>query len=161
MHYLPALCPKLTATFSEPRNWVAAGQLPEEIRPECVHLDFWMPKFFKHKHEQLLAQATGRDLVRLQCQNAPNIGAWLSVVPSAALGLEFCSSAFRLLLRWWLGGELVNNTNEDTPVCPFCQGPCDVYGDHFLCCKKYEFHSRHEAVVSMTSHFLRAAGMRF
>ena len=82
------------------------------------------------------------------------------MVPSAALGLEFGSYAYRLLLRWWLGAELVITDDEKTPVCPFCHGPTDVFGDHFLCCNKYEFHSRHEAVVSMKSHFLRAAGLR-
>ena len=46
-----------------------------------------------------------------------------------------------------------------TVVCPFCQASADSFGDHFLCCK-YQFHSRHEAVVRSLTCFLRAGGLR-
>ena len=53
--------------------------------------------------ENLLSQRSGRDLVRLQRQHSPSIGAWLSAIPSSALGTEIPPSVFRILLRWWLG----------------------------------------------------------
>ena len=56
-----------------------------------------------------------------------------------------------ILMRVWLGSEL-------PAICPFCRQPADAFGDHFLCCDKYEFHSRHTAVVESLTRFSGAAG---
>ena len=45
-------------------------------------------------------------------------------------------------------------------MCPFCDGPSDIFGDHVLCCKKAEFYSRHQAVVEFLSQYIRAAGIK-
>jgi len=81
--------------------------------------------------------------------------------PSSSLGLEFTSAELRVLLRWWLGKEIVDIPAADsTTLCPFCSEPCDCYGDHIMCCRRVEFHSRHHAVVSALSHAMESAGLR-
>lgn len=68
---------------------------------------------------------------------------------------------FRVLLRWWLGKKIVDIPAADsTTLCPFCSEPCDCYGDHIMCCRRVEFHSRHHAVVSALSHAMESAGLR-
>ena len=103
-----------------------------------------------------------KDLVRLQCQRSPSIGAWLSAIPSRALGLEISPPLYRILLCWWLGLPLTaTSANHGTHACcPFCEQAMDSYGDHLLCCNKAEFYSRHQAVVKCLTTFLAAAGLR-
>ena len=60
-------------------------------------------------------------------------------IPSRALGLEFSPAVFRTLLKFWLGIPFVEETTDGPAVCPFCDGPSDIFGDHVLCCKKAEF----------------------
>ena len=123
-----------------------------------MHLDFWMPEVHAGRRALMVSQASGRDIVRLQCQNGPSTGAWLTTVPAASLGLEIHPAMYRLLARLWMGVPLLSN-EEHFITCPFCQDAADAYGDHFLCCKKYQFHSRHQAIVGTLTHFLRSSGL--
>ena len=69
-------------------------------------------------------------------------------------------STFMILMRFWLG--LVACAEDGSFLCrsaAFCRQPTDAFGDHFLCCDKYEFHSRHTAKVE-SLHFIRAAGQQ-
>ena len=50
--------------------------------------------------------------------------------------------------------------SEDTVQCPFCSEAADQFGDHFMCCKRFEFYTRHESVVQRLTHFVRSAGLR-
>ena len=88
------------------------------------------------------------------------MSAWLHAVPFDALGLEIAGATFMILMRLWLGIELVACNDDGSHLCPFCRQPAVAFGDHFLCCKQYEFHSRHTAVVDTLTHFIRAAGQR-
>ena len=113
------------------------------------------------QHQELQAQSRGRDLVRLECQKQPHVGLWLQAMPARTLGLEFTSAELRVLLKWWLGRELISlPENDSTTLCPFCSAPTDCYGDHFVCCKRVEFHSRHLAVVSSLTKMMDASGLR-
>ena len=112
--------------------------------------------------EDLVAQCSGRDLVRLLCQHSPSIGAWLSAIPSSALGTEISPAIYRILLSWWLGLSFANQSGDlAAPLkCPFCDDAMDSFGDHLLCCSKAEFYSRHQAIVKSLTMFVAAAGVR-
>ena len=144
-----------------PRVWLAEKRLPAKAEPDWLKLEYWCDKMQQFRLEKLLSRCSGRDLVRLQCQRSPSIGAWLSAIPSRALGMEISPPIYRILLCWWLGLPLVASTdNDDTLDCPFCGDAMDCYGDHILCCNKAEFYSRHQAVVKCATAFLAAAGLR-
>ena len=101
------------------------------------------------------SQASGRNVVRLQCQQAPSTGAWLTAFPAASL---VNNAMYRTMAKFWLGAPLLSNCSS-TAIYPFCSESSDFFfGDHFLCCKRYDFHARHDAVVAATTRFLRAGG---
>jgi len=91
---------------------------------------------------------------------------WVSeATPCGPMGPSYASLKlgvgvyFRVLLRWWLGKKIVDIPAADsTTLCPFCSEPCDCYGDHIMCCRRVEFHSRHHAVVSALTHAMESAG---
>ena len=132
--------------------------------PDWVSQKWWTEKSHVKASEKLRSQLCGRDLVRLQCQDFTNVGAWLRVIPSRAMGLELPPCTFQILLKWWLGQELVStgSPSEASPpaTCPFCQSAADHYGDHFVCCKKVDYHPRHEAVVEQIARFCQASGLK-
>ena len=135
---------------------------PSKSRAEWLKLDHWCEKMQQFRWEKLLSQCSGRDLVRLQCQHSPSIGAWLSAIPSRALGLEISPPIYRILLRWWLGMPLAfpSECQEGPVECPFCGEASDCFGDHVLCCNKAEFYTRHQVLVKCLTAFLAAAGLR-
>ena len=61
---------------------------------------------------------------------------------------------------FWLGVPLTKEATEGAVVCSFCDGPCAVFGDHVVCCKKTEFHSRQQAVVERFMQYFCAAGIK-
>ena len=151
----------LPPQFLLPRAWLADGRLPAKVDPQWLKLDFWCEKMQQFRFEKLLSHCSGRDLVRLLCQQSPSIGAWLSAIPSRALGLEISPAVYRILLRWWLGIPLsIPSEGRDTsPVCPFCSDAMDCFGDHLLCCNKAEFYTRHQVIVRCLTAFVAAAGI--
>ena len=156
---LGAVCKLLPPSAVLPRVWNAEGSLPEQAKEEWLHQKWWVTQVEKQQQEHLLSKASGRDVVRLQCLSRNASGAWLHAIPSKALGLEFSPAVFRTLLKFWLGLPVVEATADGSAVCPYCEGPCDVYGDHLLCCKKVEFYSRHQAVVEFLTKYIRAAAV--
>ena len=78
----------LPAQFLLPRVWLSDNRLPEKVEADWLKLDYWCEKMHQCRWESLLSQCSGRDLVRLLCQHSPSIGAWLSAIPSSALGTE-------------------------------------------------------------------------
>ena len=157
---LAEVCKLLPGTSVLPRVWLAEDSLPETVKEEWLHQKWWVTQVEKLQQEQLLSKASGRDVVRLQCLSRNASGAWLHAIPSRALGLEFSPAVFRTLLKFWLGIPFVEETTDGPAVCPFCDGPSDIFGDHVLCCKKAEFYSRHQAVVEFLSQYIRAAGIK-
>jgi hypothetical protein len=129
-------------------------------KEEWLHQKWWVTQVEKQQMENLLSKASGQDVVRLQCLFRNASGAWLHAIPSKALGLEFSTAAFRTLLKFWLGVPLTEEATDGAAACPFCDGPCDVFGDHALCCKKTEFYSRHQGVVECFTQCVRAAGIK-
>ena len=150
----------LPAQFLLPKVWLAEKRLPAKVEADWLKLDYWCEKMHQCRWENLLSQCSGRDLVRLLCQHSPSIGAWLSVIPSSALGTEFSPQIYRILLRWWLGLTITGSSAEVPLKCPFCEEAMDAFGDHILCCNKAEFYSRHQAIVRCLTAFVAAAGVR-
>ena len=102
-----------------------SSALPE-LASDKLH--WWSQHIHQHLHRQLFDASTARDRARLSCINDSHASAWLSACPSESVGLQFATSDFRLLLRWWLG--LVATT------CQLCGGFVDIYGDDYLCCPR-------------------------
>ena len=63
-------------------------------------------------------------------------GSFLALLKT--LGPHLTPSEFTILLKWWLGISLLPLDDLDDPNvgCPSCGEVIDVYGDHFLCCRK-------------------------
>ena len=79
---------------------------------------------------------------------------WMSARPSAAAGTVFPLEDYTLGIRWWLGAPLI-----DAPgTCPGCSLPVETTGDHFLCCKRINFATRHDAVQDALFTILSSAG---
>ena len=146
----------LPPQFLLPRLWLADNRLPTEVEPQLLKMEYWNEKMHQQRWERLFSQCSGRDLVRLQCQHSPSIGAWLSAIPSRALGLEISPAVYRILLRWWLDLPLLTPAaGQDAPsVCPFCEVAADSFGDHLLC------YTRHQVIVRCLTAFVAAAGLR-
>ena len=139
-----------------PRLWLAENRPPAKVEPELLKLYYWSEKMQFFRWEKLVSQCSGRDLVRLRCQQSPSIGAWLSAIPSRALGLEISPPIYRILLGWWLGLPLATpfEGHDTSPVCPFCGTSTDSFGDHLLCCNKAEFYTRHQVIVKCLTAFV-------
>ena len=84
----------------------------------------------------------------------------MSVPPSAPLHFTFQSDTYRTGLKWWLGVPLVSHGCE-APVCPGCEAPVDIYGDHLLSCPRNNFSRRHNAVQEALASILTQCGQGF
>jgi len=83
------------------------------------------------QHERLLLSAPSlRHKALLLSTGLPYAGAWLSALPSPALGLHIHTTDFRVCLKYWLGLPL-SSVDE---VCPSCTRVADRYGDHHVGC---------------------------
>ena len=115
----------LPASFQLPRSWIAEG-LPGVMKAEWLHLDFWMPVAHVAKRALLVSQASGRNVVRLQCQQAPSTGAWVTAFPAASLDLEVSNAMYRTMAKFWMGAPLLSNCSS-TAICPFCSESADIF----------------------------------
>ena len=86
LRFLKDAVQALPAQFLLPRVWLAEKRLPAKVEADWLKLEYWCEKMHQFRWENLLSQCSGRDLVRLLCQNSHSIGAWLSAIPSSALG---------------------------------------------------------------------------
>ena len=116
---LVEVCASLPATAVLPKVWLAEGRLPEEVQKEWLTQKWWMNQVHVHSRDELLADVSGRDLVRLQCLSQQSSGAWLQALPSKSLGLEISPAVFRVLLRFWFG-LLVLEENESSKGAATC-----------------------------------------
>ena len=65
-------------------------------------------------------------------ESAPHSASWLSVVPSAALGLHLEPNEFLVALKWWLGHDLSSGL-----LCPLCPDTAlDPVGHHAVTCRQ-------------------------
>ena len=71
----------------------------------------------------------------------------LTAIPAASLGLELSDAMYRMLAKFWMGAPLLSSTNG-VATYPFCSEDTDFFADHFLCCKRYDFHAQYDAVVT-------------
>ena len=67
--------------------------------------------------QTLLVSSSVADKVYILSESAPHSASWLSVVPSAALGLHLEPNEFLIALKWWLGQDLSRGS-----LCPLCPG---------------------------------------
>ena len=74
-----------------------------------------------------------REIARMASLGLPHAGAWLSVIPSPALGLHLRGPEFVHSVKYRLGLPLYTNPGP----CPACHQPADLMGDHALACPRY------------------------
>ena len=120
---------------------------------------FWSTQVHNETRKSLLAEVTARDRSRLLCLTEPFSSAWLTPIPSHALGLTFSSLEFRCLLRWRLGLPL-NPALLSMPPCAACGEAQDRFGDHTVCCCMSNPYQRHQLVADALARVLRAAGLQ-
>ena len=69
---------------------------------------------------------------RILSESAPHSASWLSVVPSAALGLHLEPNEYLVALKWWLGHDLSRGS-----LCPLCPDTAlDPLGHHAVTCRQ-------------------------
>ena len=115
---LDRLCQALPAQCLLPRQWLVGKALPELPEPDWLSQKWWAAKIHARAGETLCSLHVDRDILSLQCPNYPSVGAWLRVIPSRAMGLELSAPTFQVLLKWWLGQEIVNNACSAEQQCP-------------------------------------------
>ena len=82
----------------------------------------------------------------------------MGVLPHRSLHTKVSCTTYQLLLKWWLGIPLIPTTVG--PIsCPLCHSPCDVYGDHFVCCVQNNFYGRHTAVQDALLRILESSSI--
>jgi hypothetical protein len=117
---LQEVCSHLPAQCPAPRLWLTDKKIPPELFPNAFKLQWWMEKIHGHQRELLDGKVVNRDILRLQCQQKPYMGAWLQAIPSQPLGTELSSAIFRQLVKWWLGIPLCSTPDDTTlPRCLF------------------------------------------
>ena len=84
----------------------------------------------------------------------------MSVTPSAPLRTIISSEDYTLALKWWLGLPLFHGPEEER-TCPGCGRPCDLFGDHLVCCARNNFSRWHNVVQEAIANLLQASGPGF
>ena len=83
---------------------------------------------------------------------------WLQPCPTENLGLRLITAEYTMLSKIHLGEAIVSTDSE--VVCGACGEPADVYGDHFLCCRKGGLVQRHTAIASQLWRICTVAGIQ-
>ena len=91
---------------------------------------------------------------RILSESAPHSASWLSVVPSAALGLHLEPNEFLVALKWWLGHDLSRGS-----LCPLCPDTAlDPLGHHAVTCRRGgDVVMRHNRLLDVIVDFCRSA----
>jgi len=140
--------------FQPVQSWLN-GALPA-IEAEHTRQNWWASKISRAVWEALPEGAPLRDKCRLKLQSMPHATAWLSTPPSRPFQDILSGTQVRLLLRWWLGSQLVPGQN---PVqCPNCGQAADVFGDHWICCSKSAITKRHHYARDAIATLIREQG---
>ena len=71
-----------------------------------------------------------RDIIRLKSLGLPKAGAWLNAVPSSHRNLHMRTQEFTIVSRYRLGASIYKQPG----LCPACDRPSDVLGDHAILC---------------------------
>ena len=71
-----------------------------------------------------------RDIIRLKSLGLPKAGAWLNAVPSSHRNLHMHTQEFIIVCRYRLGASIYKHPG----LCPACDRPSDVFGDHAISC---------------------------
>ena len=80
--------------------------------------------------EEFSMEGDQREIARLRCLGSKHAGDWLTVVPSASLGLNLRGPEFIASLKYRLGCKIYHSESP----CPACHQPSDPLGDHALGC---------------------------
>ena len=91
------------------------------------------PKLDNRLFQTLLVSSSVANKARILSESAPHSASWLSVVPSAALGLHLEPNEFLVALKWpWLGHDLSRGS-----LCPLCPDTAlDPLGHHAVTCRR-------------------------
>ena len=130
----------LGENFSPLDKWTTSDIHFSEIEEDHMSQKWWSHKVHTARARKLDRMATLRDRVRLSLQRMPGTTTWLTVTPNEGLGRKLEGRDSRYLLKWWLGRPIVD------PSCrtfPCCEGPMDIFGDHFVSCKHNQPQQRH------------------
>ena len=146
--------------FESIQQWQGRHDLLATSDPSKWHQKHWTDAIGKATMMRLLDSATPRDQARLLEQTSGLGTAWMSVKPSAPLRTIISSEDYTLALKWWLGLPLFHGPEEER-TCPGCGRPCDLFGDHLLCCARNNFSRRHNAVQEAIANLLQASGQGF
>jgi hypothetical protein len=144
-----------TGQNSEPAHSWLQGRAPR-IEPDHVKQKWWSTGVVDAKRTALPEGSPLRDKCRLSLQGMPHSSAWLGLTTNKGMLDRMSGSEFQLCLRWWLGIPVLPSTQ---PVeCPQCGGVADIFGDHFLCCKKALITKRHHHLRDTLAGLLREGG---
>ena len=146
--------------FESLESWQGRHDLLATADPSKWHQKHWTDAIGKATMTRLLDTSTSRDQARLLEQMSGLGTAWMSVTPSAPLRTIISSEDYTLALKWWLGLPLFHGPEEER-TCPGCGRPCDLFGDHLLCCARNNFSRRHNAVQEAIANLLQASGQGF
>ena len=83
------------------------GPGPRTQDPKHASQSFWSNLLVKTKRDLLVASVSARDRARLEIQDHPEAGSWVTTSPAVALGNDCSPSAFRLLMSWHLGEPII------------------------------------------------------
>ena len=148
----------LLGPVAEPlASWIAHESI-EGITPAQCTQKYWANRLYALKRRTLETTSSSRDSIRLSFQEGTTATAWLTVPPSPALGNACPPSQFRLLLRWFLGIPILEESLAGKP-CPLCGDPVDIYGDHAVSCDRGKKFRRHFAIQDWLAHLLQSHGI--
>ncbi len=105
----------------------------------------------------LLAQNSAL-AAQLRSMSSKHAGAWMRVVPSKTLFLNFKPSEYIILLRWWM--RLPQFAADEIHRCTKCEAVLDPLGYHALTCKSGgDLIHRHNAIRDMVFKACQTAGL--
>ena len=140
--------------FEPVQGWLNGGAPAIEVDHSRQH--WWASKIALAIWKALPDGASLRDKCRLVLQSMPHATAWLSTPPSRPFQEVLSGPQVRLLLRWWLGYQLV--PGHQPVACPNCGQAADVFGDHWICCSRSAITKRHHHVRDTIASLIREQG---
>ena len=109
-------------------DWVSVESIESDV---SIHQRSLSRCIDEGSYNQLLTSAPdSRSRASVHSSSLPHAGDWLTVVPSAALGLHLSDREFRPCLQYWLGIRIYGEEG----TCPVCHRLADPLGDHQVGC---------------------------
>ena len=115
--------------------------MPTQVGPAWLTLKFWMGKVHQAGFAAVMAQARGGDIVSQSFLH----GRVAACCPDRRAGARICRCNILDFVAPLAGHRALSPammTALSFALVPFCRQPAYAFGDHYLCCEKYEFHSR-------------------